>query len=159
MTSNILTTPLTQQQKTIWKLLIQGLSVSSVASKLKTTRQYVNQTRLTADAKLSSTLLGVAQASDIQVTKLDARQGILLGYHHALNRKVIVTYSINFGVKVWYWQDNPEEVTNKEFLKQTQAYLLDLAKERDIEVENAQNIHPAKLADIIFTKLMPEMKT
>jgi hypothetical protein len=158
MTPNIQTMPLTQQQNTIWKLLSQGLSVSSIASRLKTTRQYVNQTRLTADAKLSSALLGVAQVNDIQVTKVDPRHGILVGYHPALNRKAIITYSSNFGVKVWYWNDHPEEVTNQRFLKQTQTYLLDLAKERCVEIENMQTLHPAKLADIIFSKLLPELK-
>jgi hypothetical protein len=152
------TTQLTQQQKTIWQLLRTGLSVSSVACKLKTTRQYVNQTRLTAEAKLSSTLLGIAQVNDIQVTKLDAKQGILLGFHPALNRRAIVTYTTNYGVKVWYWTDNPEEVTNQQFLEQTRTYLVDLAKERDMEVKDAGNIHPAKLADIIFSKLVQEVK-
>ena len=158
MSLNALTTPLTQQQKTIWKFLSQGLSVSSIANKLKTTRQNINQTRLITEAKLSSTLLGVAKVSDIQITKLEVKQGILLGYHPALNRKAIITYSTNYGVKVWYWHDNPEEVTNQEFLKQTRMYLLDIAKERGIEIENVENIHPAKIANIIFTKLIPEMK-
>ena len=151
--------PLTHRQKNVWKLTSQGFSVSSIAKKLKTTRQYVNQTRLTADAKLYTALLEVAKVNDVQVTRLDAKQGILLGHHPALNRKVIVTYSTNFGVKLWYWHDNPEEVTNQNFLSQTQAYLIDIAKERGIEVENAQNMHPAKLANIIFSKLMPEAKS
>ena len=150
--------PLTQQQKTVWQLISQGLSVSSIATRLKTTRQYVNQTRLTAEAKLSSTLLGVAEANNLQVTKLDVKQAILLGYHPALNKKVIVTYTTNFGVKVWYWYDNPEEVTNEDFLKQTKAYLLDLAIERGIDMPETETIHPAKLAEYIFTKLIPEMK-
>ncbi len=150
--------PLTEQQRAIWKLISQGLSVSSIANKLKTTRQYVNQTRITTEAKLTSTLLGVAEANDLQITKLDPRQGLLLGYHPALNRKVIVTYSTNFGVKVWYWNDHPEEVKNKEFLKQTQRYLLDIVQERGIQVENSQTIHPAKLADILFSQLLPEIK-
>jgi hypothetical protein len=149
--------PLTVQQKTIWQLISQGLSVSSIASKLKTTRQYVNQTRLTAEAKLSSTLLGVAQVNDLQVIKLDTKKAILLGYHPFLNKKAIVTYSTTFGVKVWYWHNNPREVTNQEFLKQTQTYLLDLAKERGLEIENYENLHPAKLAHVIFTKLLPEV--
>ncbi len=152
------TTPLTQQQKTIWQMLSTGLSVSSVACKLKTTRQYVNQTRLTAEAKLSSALLGIAQVNDIQVINLNAKQGMLLGFHPALNRKAIVTYTTNYGVKVWYWTDNPEEVTNQQFLEQTRTYLVDLAKERGVEVKNVASIHPAKLADIIFSKLVPEVK-
>ncbi len=157
--STLTASPLTQQQKTIWQLISQGLSVSKIASKLKTTRQYVNQTRLTAEAKLSTTLLEVAQVNDLQVTRLYPKQAILVGYHPALKRKAIITYSTNYGVKVWYWHDNPEEVTNEEFLKQTQTYLLDIAKERGIDVPNAAKIHPAKLARIIFCKLAPEVES
>jgi hypothetical protein len=58
---------------------------------------------------------------------------------------------------VWYWHDNPEEVTNQEFLRQTREYLLDLAKERGIEVEGTAEMHPAKLATMIFSKLVPEV--
>jgi hypothetical protein len=151
--------PLSQKQKTIWSLISKGFSVSAIADKLSTTRQYVNQTRLTAEAKLSTTLLEVAQANDLQVTRLYPKEAILLGFHPALKRKAIVTYSTNHGIKVWYWHDNPEEVTNEEFLHQTREYLLDVAKERGIEIENAVQIHPAKLAHMIFSKLIPELKT
>lgn len=153
-----LTAPLTQQQKTIWKLLNQGLTVQTIADKLKTTRQYINQTRLTTEAKLTSSLLGIAEANNLQITRINPTQGILLGYHPTLNQKVIVTYSTNYGVKVWYWHNHPEQVTNKDFLKKTQAYLLDVAQERGIEIENSQIIHPAKLAECIFSKLLPEIK-
>ncbi len=159
MSPNSLTaSPLTQQQKTVWQLISLGLSVSKIASKLKTTRQYVNQTRLTAETKLSTTLLEVAQVNDLQVTRLYPKQAILVGYHPALKRKAIITYSTNYGVKVWYWHDNPEEVTNQEFLRQTREYLLDLAKERGIEVKDAAQMHPAKLAHEVFSRLAPEVK-
>ena len=150
--------PLSQQQKTVWSLISKGFSVSAIADKLKTTRQYVNQTRLTAEAKLSTTLLEVAQANDLQVTRLYPKEAILLGYHPALKRKAIITYSTNHGIKVWYWHDNPEEVTNAEFLRQTREYLVDMAKEKGIEIEDAANIHPAKLAHVLFSKLVPEVK-
>ena len=151
--------PLSQQQKTVWSLISKGFSVSAIADKLKTTRQYVNQTRLTAEAKLSTTLLEVAQANDLQVTRLYPKEAILLGYHPALKRKAIITYSTNHGIKVWYWHDNPEEVTNEEFLRQTREYLLDIAKERGIPVGDVAKIHPAKLAHIIFSKLVPEVES
>jgi hypothetical protein len=35
---------------------------------------------------------------------------------------------------------------------------MEIAKERGVEIENAANIHPAKLAHIIFSKLIPELK-
>ena len=151
-----LASPLSQTQKTVWSMITKGLSTTIIADKLSTTRQFVNQTKLAAEAKLSTTLLDVAQANDLQVTKLYPQQGMLLGYHPALKRKAILTYSTNYGIKVWYWHDQPEEITNEEFLKQTRLYLLDIAKERGIEIENAGKLHPAKLVHMIFGRLMPD---
>jgi len=93
------------------------------------------------------------------VIKIHPKEAILLGYHPALKRKAIVTYTTSHGIKVWYWHDSPEEITNEDFLKQTKEYLLDIAKERGVKVQNAEKMHPAKLADIIFCKLVPEVKT
>ena len=143
--------PLSQSQKAVWSLISTGLSVTKIADKLKTTRQYVNQTRLMAEAKLSTTLLEVAQVNDLQVTKLYPKQAILLGYHPALKRKAIITYTTSHGLKVWYWHDNPEEVTDTAFLNQTRQYLIDIAKERGIQIEDAEKMHPAKLAHFIFS--------
>ena len=151
--------PLSQSQKTVWSLISKGLSVSKIADKLSTTRQYVNQTRLTAEAKLSTALLEVARVNDLQVTRLYPKEAILLGYHPALKRKVIITYTTSHGLKVWYWHDNPEEVTDQAFLNQTKQYLIDIAKERGIEVKDAEKMHPAKLARMIFSKLIPEMES
>ncbi len=152
-----LASPLSLKQKTVWSLILEGFSVSAIATKLKTTRQYINQTRLTAEAKLSATILDVAGANDIQITKLYPKKAILLGYHPALKRKAIITYTTSHGIKVWYWHDTPEEITNEDFLQQTKTYLLDIAKERGVEIKDV-NIHPAKLAHIIFSKLIPELK-
>ena len=149
--------PLSKSQKTVWELISRGLSVTKIADKLKTTRQYVNQTRLTAQAKLATTLLEVAQVNDLQVTKLYPQQAILLGYHPALKRKAIITYTTSHGLKVWYWHDNPEEVTDAAFLKQTREYLLEIAKERGMRLEDTENLHPARLAHEIFSKLIPEL--
>ena len=153
-----LASPLSQKQKTVWSLISKGLSAAMIAEKLNTTRQFINQTKLAAEARLSTTLLDVAQANDLQITKLYPKEGVLLGYHPALKRKAILTYSTNYGIKVWYWHDKPEEITNEEFLKQTRTYLLDIAKERGIQIENAEQTHPAKLAHLIFCQLIPELK-
>jgi DNA-binding CsgD family transcriptional regulator len=154
-----LSSPLSQKQKTVWSLIREGFSVSAIATKLNATRQYINQTRLTAEAKLSATLLDVAGANDLQLTKLYPKKAILLGYHPALKRKAIITYTTSHGIKVWYWHDNPEEITNENFLRQTRKYLLDIAKEQGIELEDTTDVQPAKLAHIIFSKLVPEVRT
>ncbi len=149
--------PLSQSQKVIWSLISEGFSVTKIADKLNTTRQYVNQTRLTAEAKIATTLLDVAQVNDLQLTKLYPKQAILLGYHPVLKRKAIITYTTSHGLKVWYWHDNPEEVTDAAFLNQTKQFLIDIARERGVEIEGCEKIHPAKLAHIVFSKLIPEL--
>ncbi len=148
--------PLSARQRAIWSLTSKGISVADVARRLGVSRQYVNQTKRTAEAKLSATLLDVARANDLQVTRLSPKDAILLGYHPALKRKAIVTYTTNHGIKVWYWHDNPEDVTNEDYLRQTREYILDFAEERGIQVDDTC-IHPAKLAHEIFTKLIPEV--
>ena len=153
-----MTLPLSSNQMAIWSLLARGLSVSAIAEKLNTTRQYVNQTRLTAEAKLSTTLLEVARTNDLQITRLYPKEAILLGFHPGLKRKAIVTYTTSHGLKVWYWHDNPEEITDTAFLNQTRQYLIDIAKERGIDITDADKIHPAKLAHTIFCQLVPELK-
>jgi hypothetical protein len=149
--------PLSQQQKIVWSLLTKGLTVGAIAEKMKTTRQCVNQTKLAAEAKLSTALLEIAQANELQVTRLNPKEGILLGYHPALKRKAVITYSTSHGIKVWFWHDNPEEVTDPAFLNQTRQYLIDITKERGLEIPDADKIYPAKLAHLIFCQLIPEL--
>jgi hypothetical protein len=158
-TNYSIASPLSQKQKTVWSLISKGFSISEIADRLSTTRQYINQTKLMAEAKLSTMLLEVARVNDLQVTRLYAKEAILLGYHPALKRKVIVIYTTSHGIKVWYWHENPEEVTNEEFLKQTREYLLDIAKERGIQIQEPEKLHPAKLAHTLFCKLIPELKS
>ena len=149
--------PLSQKQKTVWSLIREGFSVTAIATKLNATRQYINQTRLISEAKLSTTLLDVAGANDLQVTKLYPKKAVLLGYHPGLKRKAIITYTTSHGIKVWYWNDKPETITNENFLSQTRKYVLDIAKEQGIKLDTKET-HPAKLAHILFRKLVPEVK-
>jgi hypothetical protein len=142
----------------VWSLVGKGLPIVVIAERLQTTRQFVNQTKLAAEARLSATLLDVAQANHIHVMKLRSKEGILLGYHPGLKRKAIITYSMKHGIKVWYWYDNPEEVTDQEFLSQTRTYILDIASERGVKVDGAKTMHPAKLAHLVFSELIPELK-
>ena len=92
--------PLSQSQKTVWSLITKGFSVINIAEKLNRTRQYVNQTKIAAETKLTTTLLDVAQANDLQITKLYPKEGVLLGYHPALKHKAILTYSAH--CSLWF---------------------------------------------------------
>ena len=157
LTSYTLASPLTNKQKTVWALLNKGLTIAAIADKLNTTRQFINQTKLSAETKLSTTLLDIAQANNLQITKLYPKNAILLAYHPALKRKAILTYSTTHGIKIWYWHNNPEEITDQQYLNQTRQYLTDIAQEKNITIKNIDKTHPAKIAHQIFSTLIPEL--
>ena len=152
--------PLSPMQKAVWSLLNKGLSMSQVADELKTSPQYVHQTRRNAEAKLTRALTEAAEAGSIQVNRIRASEGLLWGYHPGLQLDAVVSYTTKDGVKIWYWYDNPEEVTDETFLQETKQYLLNLAEERHISLSDEEKqLHPGKLANHIFRELLPVVKS
>jgi len=104
-------------------------------------------------------LVEVAKASNIQMKGVLPEEGVLWGYNPGIRQNAIVTYTTKHGIKVWYWYENPEEITDKGFLNETRSYLLDLAEERRLELtEKEKKLHPSKLANLIFDRLIPGVK-
>jgi len=155
-----LLSPLSPKQKLVWSLSTKGLSMSKIAESLETTPQYVHQTRRNAEAKLSNALMKAAEASDLQIKKMRPEKGLLWGYHPGLNREAVISYTARMGIKVWYWYEDPEKVSDIEFLNETRSYLLNLAEERKVELtEEEKKLHPAKLANKLFNQLILELKS
>jgi hypothetical protein len=153
----VVNSPLSQRQNQVWAMLGSGLTVSEVASNLKKTFQYVNQTKRTAEAKLSDALIRAGETSNLQIKRVLPKEGILWGFHPGLGLDTFVTYTSKHGMRVWYWYDDPEEVTDERFLFETRNYLLNLAEERRIQLdENEKQLHPALFAKHIFSRLIPE---
>ena len=149
--------PLSQRQNQIWSMLGSGLSVSEVAAKLKKTFQYINQTKQTAEAKLSDALIRVGETSNLQIKRVLPKEGILWGFHPGLGLDAFVTYTSKHGMRVWYWYDDPDELSDERFLLETKMYLLNLADERRIQLdESEKQLHPALLAKRVFGRLIPE---
>ncbi len=147
------------KQSVAWALFQHGLSQVEITRKLKTTRQYVNQTLRLSETKIARSLLDTARLSGLEVKKAHPEKGILLGYHPVLKRNVIVTYTTRNGLRVWYWYDRPEEVKDEKLLAEAREYLLNEAKERGIDLGNDERkLHPAKLARRIFTELISGAK-
>jgi hypothetical protein len=138
-------------------MLGSGLTVSEVAARLKKTFQYINQTKQTAEAKLSDALIRVGETSNLQIKRVLPKEGVLWGYHPGLGLDTFVTYTSKHGMRVWYWYDDPGEVTDERFLLEAKMYLLNLADERQIQLdEGEKQLHPALLAKLVFGKLIPE---
>jgi hypothetical protein len=151
--------PLTQKQGMAWALLQDGLSPIQIAKRLRTSRQYVHQTLRTAEAKISKSLLEMGRLNGLEIRAVRPEKGILLGYHPLLKRNVVVTYTTRNGMRVWYWYDNPHEVRDEKLLREAREYLLSEAAERGLRLSPEQRaLHPAKLAQVVFSALLPEVR-
>jgi hypothetical protein len=151
---------LTPQQSKVWRLRgARGLSVNETAKMLDTFKQNIHQTFSMAESTVSKALLEVAEANRLDVRKVDPEKGVLWGFQRWLGCEVVVTFSTKLGVKVWYWNDEANKVTDKSALDEATNYLVDLAEERGLRVtEEQKRYHASKLAELVFSRLVPEMK-
>lgn len=150
---------LAPRQKIVWSLRRSGLEPVEIAKKLNASRQFVHQTLNAADAKLSGLLTEEARASRIEIQHLDVKSGILVGYHRGLGTRAVISYSGEHGVQVWYWHENAEACKACELLHQCKSYLLDEARERGIPLApNEMEMLPAKLAHVVFSRLIPGLR-
>ena len=128
-----------------------------IANQMKASRQYVQQTLKIAEGKISKCLLDAARSNDLEIRGIRPDRGALLGYNRVLGRNVVVTYTSKYGIKVWYWYDKPEEVRDEKLLDEAREYLFNQAAERGIRLSHDEkNMHPARLARTVFSKILPE---
>ena len=147
--------PLSGKQKTIWSLRWKGNSPSEIASELGTSRQYVHQVLLAAESKVSRTLLEVAQGANLQIKKVDPKNGVLLAYDPILKSNSVITYTNKNGIRIWHWYDRIEDIKDQSYADEVRNYLLNEADERGIKLtEEERNLHPARLARLVFGKLI-----
>ena len=150
-----LTFPLSEKQRSIWGLMWRGLSPAEISEKLGTSRQYVHQVLLTAESKISRTLMDVAQSASLQIKRIDSKNGILLAYDPALSSNVIITYTNKNGVRIWHWYEKIEDIKDVSYINEVRAYLFNEAEERGIKLTiDEKRMHPAELAHVIFSKLI-----
>lgn len=149
---------LAPRQEAVWALQREGLKEAEIARRLGISRQFVHQTLNATVAKVSKALVEAAQANRIQIRRLEPLKGIAFGYHHGLKTNTIISYTLKHGVQVWFWYEKPEDCERCEQREVCRSYLLNEAEERKIKLsEHELNSPPAKLAHIIFSKLIPEV--
>lgn len=154
-----LASPLSPKQRAIWGLMRTGLSPREIAERLKASRQYVHQVAHVAEAKISRTLMEVAQSANLQVKVVDSKNGVLLAYDPALTSNVVITYTNKNRVRIWHWYERIKDIKDKKYINEVRGYLLNEAEERNIKLTPGEKkMHPARLARLIFSKLIPGLE-
>jgi hypothetical protein len=60
------------------------------------------------------------------------------------------------GIKLWHWIEEPEAISDDHYWQETRCYLLNLAAEHNIALTDKQRqLHPVKLANLLFQTLLP----
>jgi hypothetical protein len=70
---------------------------------------------------------------------------------------VFITFTPKRGVRVWNWIEPRDDVRDKAPLEDAKSYLLDLAdRDKIVLTGQEKTLHVAKLAKLVFSRLVPE---
>ena len=146
---------LTPRQRKYWGLRRSGATQAEISRKMGVVRQTVNKTFNAIDSSVSKALLEAAQINRIEISRVDTEKGFLLGRSPSFGLDALVTFSERNGIQVWYkGEGNCSECSWMNSCKQK---LLIEAEERGIQLpEEAEDMEPSKLAEILFKKIMEE---
>jgi len=141
--------PLNDKQFEFWRLRRSGILSIDIARLFNISKQAVSKALLTMDDRIEKTLLEMAQASQIEVEKVNLGRGILFGHSVPFNTSAIIFISAKRGIQVWYKHEGNCGACTR--YAQCIELLWDFADEMKIKLEKTDD--PTKLADELFEKL------
>ena len=147
----------TARQLRIWGMRRDGSSLSDIARRLGVTRQAISKAMRGVDGKVSDALEATAEAAKIEARHIDPRMGVLLGYSHETNERVVVTLSTRHGVQIWHHYAG--RCGGCELLDRCMRVILDEAEERGVSLTEEERAgYPAEIARAVFSKVIPGLE-
>jgi transcriptional regulator with XRE-family HTH domain len=147
----------TESHLKIWGMRRDGLSLAEIARRLGVTRQAISKSMKEIDSRVSRTLESTAAAAKIEVRYLDPEKGVLLGYSHETDDRVILTFSAQHGVHIWHYYTG--RCSGCELHETCREVILDEAKERGINLTEEEKAgSPAEVARLVFSKVIPGLE-
>jgi DNA-binding CsgD family transcriptional regulator len=151
---------LAPKQKAVWSLKRGGHTNMDISIRLGVSPQFVGQTLNAVGSKISKALVEVARANNVRIQQLYPDKGILVGYHPGLDTLTIVSQTARDGTRIWYWNETPEDCGVCELNPSCKEYLLNEAEETKISLSDEEKKYtPTKLARVVFSRLVPGLKT
>jgi DNA-binding CsgD family transcriptional regulator len=141
--------PTNEKQFEFWRMRRSGSSNITIANLLGISRQAVSRALLVMDEKIGTTLRDMAQANQIEIGKINAERGVLIGRSIPFNAAAIIFVSEKHGMQVWYEHDG--DCGSCQRYTECIELLWDYAGELGIKIEKTAD--PTKMAEELFTKL------
>jgi hypothetical protein len=70
----------------------------------------------------------------------------------------VITYTNKNGVRIWHWYERVDEIKDVSYMEEVREYLLNEVEERNLKLSaEEKRLHPAKLAQLVFGRLLPEL--
>jgi len=157
MKNLILPLGFTEKQLKIWGMRRDGLSLAEIARRLGITRQAISKSVKGIDERVSQTLEATAKAAKIEVRYMNPEKGVLLGYSHEADDRVILTFSTQHGVHIWHYYTG--KCGGCELHETCREVILDEAEERGILLTEEEKVRPpAEIARLVFSKVIPGLE-
>ncbi|GAB6286019.1 MAG: hypothetical protein STSR0009_22200 [Methanoregula sp.] len=144
-----MTLPTNDKQFGFWVRRRSGEPNITIANRLGISRQAVSRALLLMDEKVEATLREMANANQIEIEKIDAERGILLGRSIPFQTAAIIFVSEKYGIQVWYEHDGDCGTCQR--YTECIELLWDYATELGIRIEKTAD--PTKMAEELFTKV------
>jgi len=145
---------LTEKQLTIWDLNRLGYKQADIGRRIEATRQAAYDALKISLEKVDLALRHAAEANMVEIKYVDPKNGILLGAVPQDSSQVIITFSKRHGIQTWHYEE--PQCGACRWTKRCAERLIDEAEERNIKLNEGQKREPpSKLAQLIFSKLIP----
>jgi len=141
--------PTNEKQFEFWRMRRSGSSNITIANLLGISRQAVSRALLVMDEKIETTLRDMAQANQIEIGKINAERGVLIGRSIPFNAAAIIFVSEKHGMQVWYEHDG--DCGSCQRYTECIELLWDYAAELGIKIEKTAD--PTKMAEELFAKV------
>ena len=146
--------PVNDKQFGFWKMRRSGTSNIGIATLLGISRQAVSKALLGMDEKIDTALREMARANQIEVGKVNAGRGVMIGRSIPFRTAAIIFVSEKHGVQVWYEHDGDCGSCQK--YTSCIELLWDYATELGVRIEKTAD--PTKMADELFAKVKAMMR-
>jgi hypothetical protein len=146
---------LTENQRSIWQLRLEGFRAADISRRMGKSRQYVSKSLQSSDSKIYRALAEAARMNKVLIRKMDPERGFVTGHSRDLGASVLLTFSPAEGINVW----TPHKGQCEGCPDQAHCRSLLLREARRLGVEiPEEEMAPSLLAAYIYGNAWPETK-
>jgi hypothetical protein len=135
-------------------MMLDGLSQSEIARKLKISRQAVHKCEATIHERIAEALNDAAKLNRVEPRHLDTSKGILWGWSREFETETVIALDPQEGLRVWY-QHSLGKCKICPDKRRCRSILLKHAASLGVSLtRNEENSDPIELSKVVFYRVL-----